>query len=89
MNNPMNDRNDFYSEDFNEDDYYAEEERRLRSEEQIKLYIVAALVLIVVVSSVLIGVIMIVGSAIEAVTVCDSKGACFAAGYFLGILLVH
>ena len=38
---------------------------------------------------ILIGVIMIVGSAIEAVTVCDSKGACFAAGYFLGILLVH
>ena len=58
MNNHMKGRNNYYSEDFNEDDYSFEDEDRFRSMEKIKLYIVAFVVLIVVVSSVLIGVIM-------------------------------
>ncbi len=38
---------------------------------------------------ILVGIILIVGSAIEAIKVYDAKGACFAAGYFLGMLIVH
>ena len=38
---------------------------------------------------ILIGIILIIGSVIEAITVCDAKGGWFAVGYLLGILLIH
>ena len=38
---------------------------------------------------ILIGVILVIGSLAEAITVVDSKGCCFAVGYLIGLLLIH
>jgi len=38
---------------------------------------------------ILIGIILVVGSTLEAIAMCDANGGCFAAGYILGLLFIH
>jgi hypothetical protein len=38
---------------------------------------------------ILIGIILVVGSTLEAIAMCDANGGCFAAGYILGLFFIH